>query len=49
MSTRQIIKDNQEYIQNLYLNQGKQPTEIAKLLGINHQPIYNLLKKLRNI
>lgn len=49
MSRRQIIKENQELIQNLYLNEKKQPTEIAKILGINHQSIYNLLKKLRNI
>ena len=50
LSTKQILIDKQEEIVHLYLNEKKQPKEIATIIGLSHhQPIYNLLKKLRSI
>ena len=49
MTTRKIIKDNQEYISHLYLKENKSLKEIASLLDLQYdQPIYNCLKRLRN-
>lgn len=50
MTTRKIIKENQEYISHLYLKEHKSTKEIATLLGLKYdQPIYNCLNKLRVI
>ncbi len=50
MTTRKIIKENQEYISHLYLKEHKSTKEIATLLGLKYdQPIYNCLNKLRLI
>lgn len=46
MSTRKKIQECSSVIKKMYLDDGKQPAEIAKELGFKYsQPIYNFLHK----